>query len=179
MKKLIVVLAVLGILVAITAAWAANVKIVIEGESYNSIHPSMTRATSTVASGGAYIHIPLQRPHGNQEGEPLDQGRAVYKVRVPEAGRYRFWARTHWHDGCGNSFFLRINNNPPVVIGQDGTYKVWHWVRGPLVTLAAGEHTIVIQNREDGAKLDQWMLTNDLRYVPVRAERETPQFRVR
>ena len=89
---------------------------------------------------------------------------------------YRFWGRCHWYDGCGNSFFLKIGNKPKVVLGQDGTYQVWHWVKGPRMALNAGTHQIVIQNREDGAKMDQFLLTSDEKYIPVRAETETKQY---
>jgi hypothetical protein len=158
---------------------AAPVKIVVEAENYLSIVPSMTKATSSVASGGAYIHIPLQRPHGTKEGVPIDQGRTSYKIKVPAKGKYRFWGRAHWHDGCGNSFFLKVGNKPVVVFGQNGTYGRWHWVRGPLLDLDAGVVTIVIQNREDGSMLDQFMLISDQRYVPVRAEKQTPAYIVK
>jgi len=43
------------------------------------------------------------------------------------------------------------------------------------VSLTAGPHTIRIQNREDGAKLDQFMLTTT-KAIPVRAEKETKQY---
>ncbi|MGC9320004.1 MAG: hypothetical protein ACP5KN_18375, partial [Armatimonadota bacterium] len=56
------------------------------------------------------------------------------------------------------------------------TYQKWHWVKGPRLQLSAGVHTIRFQNKEDGAKLDQFMLTNNSRYVPVRAETRTPQY---
>jgi hypothetical protein len=166
---------------ALLAAWvsAAAVKIVVEAENYISIVPSMAKATSSVTSGGAYIHIPLKRPHGTEEGAPSDQGRATYKIKVPAKGKYRFWGRAHWYDGCGNSFFLKVGDKPPVVFGQNGTYGRWHWVRGPLLDLEAGEVTLVIQNREDGAMLDQFLLTPDQRYVPVRAEKETPAYIVK
>lgn len=157
-----------------TYAFAANVKIVVEAENCVSITPSMEKVSSTLASGGAFIQIPLQRPHGTQEGAPVDQGSAKYVVKIPVAGTYRFWGRAHWHDGCGNSFFLKIGDKPWVVFGQDGTYQRWHWVKGPTVELPAGNVEIIVRNREDGAKLDQFLLTTNLNYVPVRAEKPTP-----
>jgi hypothetical protein len=57
---------------------------------------------------------------------------------------------------------------------QDATYEVWHWV--PLraregILLAAGEHTLLFTNREDGIKFDQVFITpwdddEAMRYVP-------------
>jgi opacity protein-like surface antigen len=175
--KSLATLMVLLIVVALLAASSASAaKIVIEAEHYKTITASMAKATSQVASGGAYTHIPLRRPHATTEGGPADTGHAQYKINVPQAGSYVFWGRAHWYDGCGNSFFLKLDNKPATVFGNDGTYQRWHWVKGIRVSLTAGAHTITIQNREDGAKLDQFMLTTSSRYVPVRPEKETTQY---
>ena len=72
-----------------------------------------------------------------------------------------------------------VDETPSTVIGEDGTYGSWHWVKGARITLTAGQHVIRFQNREDGAKLDQFLLTNNSRYVPVRAETRTPQYIIR
>lgn len=173
MKRLQLGLLVGLVLGAITWALASNYKVVFEAEDYVSITPSMTKTASALASGGAYVQVPVKRPHGETEGAPSDEGKAVYKVNLPADGKYRFWALCHWHDGCGNSFFLKIDDKPAVVLGQDGTYQRWHWVKGPSLQLTAGAHTVVLQYREDGAKMDQALFTTDQRYVPVRAEKKT------
>jgi len=85
------------------------------------------------------------------------------------------WARTNWYDGCGNSFFIILDSNPSSYI-TDGTYGRWHWVKGAQYSLSAGQHTIRFQNREDGAKLDQFLLINSTRYVPTTAETRTAQY---
>lgn len=172
MKKLLPIIVVVLCLVAVVA-WAARGKVVVEAEKYVSIQASMAKAVSSLASGGAFIQIPLRRPHATSETGPADQGKATYKVNIGAAGSYRFWGRCHWQDGCGNSFFVKISDKPAVVLGQDGTYQRWHWVKGPTVQLPAGQCTVVIQNREDGAKIDQFLLTSNLSYVPVRAETAT------
>jgi hypothetical protein len=171
MKKFLIVTVVISLL--LTVAWAASNKIVVEAEKCASITPSMQKVNSSVASNGAFIQIPLRRPHATTETGPADSGNATYSVNIPAAGSYRFWGRTHWQDGCGNSFFLKIGSKPAVVLGQDGTYQRWHWVKGPTVQLPAGAVQIIIQNREDGAKIDQFLLTSNLNYVPVRAEHAT------
>lgn len=162
-KQLLLVLTVLAVLAATSAALAASGKIVVEAEKYTSIAPSMARGTDATASGGAYVGIPLARPHASVESAPKDQGRAVYRVNIPAAGTYRFWGRTRWTDGCGNSFFVKIGAKPPVVLGQDGTYLQWHWVLGPTLALPAGPVQVVIQNREDGCRIDQFLF---MKYVP-------------
>ncbi len=58
----------------------------------------------------------------------------------------------------------------------DATYQQWHWVRGHKFDLSNGYHRIRFQNREDGAKLDQFLLTTSSRYVPTRKHKETAQY---
>lgn len=169
MKKYL--LLAVALLSAAAMVWAAGNKVVVEAERAGSITPSMAKFADSTASGGYALMIPLARPHATTEGAPKDQGRAVYKVNIPSAGTWRFWGRTKWTDGCGNSFFLKIGSKPAVVLGQDGTYGSWHWVKGPSLSLPAGPVTVVVQNREDGSKIDQFLFTKDMRYVPVRAEK--------
>ncbi len=165
-----------GCVIVASLVWAGTTKIVVEGEDYYSIKPSMAKAASEVASGKAYVHIPLRRPHAATESEPSDDGNARFKVKIPSGGNYRLWARANWYDGCGNSFFVIVDDKPSTVIGQDGTYQRWHWVKGARYQLTEGTHVFRFQNREDGAKLDQFLLTTSTRYVPVRAEKRTPEY---
>lgn len=181
-----VVLAVAGVvvLVAATLVWAGTVKIVAEGEDYYSIKPSMAKATSEVASGNAYIHIPLRRPHAAEESEPSDDGNARFKIKIPSSGTYYLYARCNWYDGCGNSFYVKVDDGAAKTFGQDASYGKWLW--RPMVSrtkpnpfryqLSAGEHIIRFQNREDGAKLDQFLLTTNSRYTPVGKETRTAQY---
>ena len=180
MRRFIVpaVIVTLCVMLIATMARAATVKMVVEGEDYSSIKPSIAVTASQGADGGKAIYIPLRRPHATTETGPGDDGNARFKVKVPTAGVYQLWARTWWYDSCGNSFFIVVDSNPATYI-EDATYQTWHWVKGPKLTLSAGEHTIRFQNREDGARLDQFMLINSTRYVPTRAETRTPQYIVK
>lgn len=171
MKKLFVCVVMLVVFTVAGVMGASN-KVVVEAEKYKTITASMHKNTSTVCSGGAFLEIPLRRPHATSETAPSDTGNATYSVKIPAKGSYRFWARCHWHDGCGNSFWLNIGSNPAFRLGQDGTYQRWHWVKGPQVTLPAGNVTVRIQNCEDGAKIDQFLLTTST-VVPVRIEKPT------
>lgn len=176
--RLIAALVAIGAL-AVSLAWAARVKIVVEGEHYYSIQPSMKIGTSQQASRGKYVYIPLRRPRPETQTGPYDEGNAVYRIKIPRTGRYQLWARTHWHDDCGNSFFVVVDGTLKSWIGEDGTVQKWHWVKGKAYQLSAGIHTFKFQNREDGAKLDQFLLTTDRRYVPTRPETETSQYVIR
>lgn len=171
MKKLLLC-AVLLTTFVVAGVLAASNKVVVEAEKCKALTASMKKSTSTLASGGAYLEVPLRRPHATSETAPTDTGHATYTVKIPAKGSYRFYGRCHWHDGCGNSFYLKIGNNPAYRLGQDGTYQRWHWVKGPMVTLPAGPVQIVIQYSEDGAKIDQFLLTTSS-VVPTRIERAT------
>jgi len=115
--------AAVAVVAVATLVWAGITKIVVEGEDYYSIKPSMAKASSELASGGAYVHIPLRRPHAIEEAGPHDDGNARYRVKVPASGNYRLWARCNWYDGCGNSFFVIVDDKPATVIGQDASYE--------------------------------------------------------
>ena len=148
--------------------------IFIEAEDFTGeLEPPMTLAEYTEASGGKCIHI--EGGSGAPGGKhpvtgiqyPARYGAAVYKFTVQTAGKYRFWGRKFWEDGCGNSFTLIVNGLPPVIFGQDGTYDSWEWKAAPvLFDLPAGENVIEVLNREDGVRLDKFVLTTHLDFVP-------------
>lgn len=126
------------------------------------------RQVAAQASGGRFIEIP------EGAGDPPDVGgEAVYEFEITQPGRYRFWGRAWWPNSCGNSFTFILNDAQPFVFGRGGTYESWHWVRGMLVPLQPGRHTLRVLNREDGARLDQILITRNLRYVPVGIEEVT------
>jgi len=173
----------IGVLVGtlVAAAFAAQrYNIVIETEHYNAIKPStVVKTGDTTASNGKYTEYPLKRPHATMENSGVqgDGGCVYFKVKIPEQGNYAVWVRTWWYDACGNSFFLIVDDKPAQVVGGDGTFKTWKWRKAPQAyALTAGTHTLKVQNREDGARADQILITNDTRTIPTRAMAETPQY---
>lgn len=161
--KLMVVSAAIASL-GLMSTWASYaLTLVFEAEHYTWIKPSMTKAASKKASGGHYVRIPLLRPHGVEEAAPSDDGNVTFKINVPQTAKYWLWARVHWYDDCGNSFFVfadKFGAGDAAVL-TDSTPQKWRWVRvrNRGYTLTKGYHLIRFQNREDGAKLDQFLLT--------------------
>ena len=101
-------------------------------------------------------------------------GSAKYKLNLTEDGTYYLWARCWWDDSCGNSFNVKIGALPVFTLGNDGTYKSWHWVKAKVkLKLKKGTHELVISNREDGIKVDQFLITNDRKLIPVDIEEST------
>jgi hypothetical protein len=127
------------------------------------------------ASGGRYLEI----AQGKGNPPKREAGQAVFTVTVPADGDYTLWCRAFWSDECGNSFLINLDQAKPFIIGEDSTFKTWHWVKAPVrlkqLTLTKGVHALTVRNREDGVCLNQLLLTSDKQYVPVDVERVTPQ----
>lgn len=124
----------------------------------------------TTAVDGHYLTI---TPGFNKTNQATNNpsGQAKYTFTVTQTGGYKIWGCVRIESGAHNSFWVRVDdqpwlnwNNIPVGLG-------WHWddVHGvdnrqaaKTYQLAQGEHTLTIAYREEGAKLDKLLLTNNL-----------------
>lgn len=134
------------------------------------------RPRPQVNSGTGYIEIPDKANGNRHEGDGSDlPGVARYRVRVPEDGAYKLWARVLWPNGCGNSFYIRKQGRPKQLLGEDGTYDVWQWqlLQGQPLALTRGVNVIEVLNREDGVIMDELQITTATT-VPTGAVRPTP-----
>lgn len=141
------------------------------------------------SSGKKYLEIPQGTNETNEagtedetaersgkKGDKLKEkpGHAVFTFEVRKPGRYYLWCRVWWLDTCGNSFFMSMDKGTRFVFGDDRTCGCWHWVKIRVklahLKLAEGKHTLKVMHREDGVRLDQILLVNDRRYVPVGVE---------
>ena len=120
--RIMVFALILGIFGCATVGQAAP--LVFEAESYTWLNTSMHKVADEAVSEGTYMEIPLQRPHGMQEGKPFDDGSATFKIYISQPGSYWLWARAHWHDGWGNSFFVMVDDLSTVKarVITDATY---------------------------------------------------------
>lgn len=116
----------------------------------------------------------LDIPQGKGNPPKVTTGMAEYEFDIEKDGDYFLWCRVWWFDECGNSFTMNIDEARSFTFGQDGTYKSWHWVKAPSrlkqLSLSKGRHKLIVAVREDGAMLDQVILTTNKRYVPVGIE---------
>ncbi len=104
-------------------------------------------------------------------------GTVTTTVNVPTAGTYRVWSRMMAGSNQNNSYFLEINNDPCIVVGDSSSLSntVWSWVNyrdgntsSPIsVTLSAGNHTFKMIGRESNVRLDRIILTTDTSCVPT------------
>jgi hypothetical protein len=166
---------------AVRFAGAGNGPICFEAESASAIEAPMeliregakSDADSVKALKEASGHCYIEIAEGKGNPPKVTTGSATYAFEIAEAGDYVLWCRVWWGDECGNSFTMKIDSAAPFSFGQDATYKSWHWVKSAPVSqlsLSKGKHTLEIHNREDGARVDQVLLTKDRRYVPVDIE---------
>ncbi|UCF92201.1 MAG: hypothetical protein JSW39_28710 [Desulfobacterales bacterium] len=136
-----------------------------------SLHSPMEAAEDADTSAGGYIVV----PNGNGDVWDSSQvaGDAVYTFQVAAAGDYVIWGRVLAVSGGDDSFFIAVD---------DGGYALWDaqqadtWVwdlvndrngSDPVIYhLDAGEHTLVVKQREDGTKIDRILITSDRQYVP-------------
>jgi len=99
-------------------------------------------------------------------GDALEGNALSLPLHVETNGTYHLWLRAWWRDGCGNSVAATIGEADPALVGNDGTYRAWHWVRGPAFSLAAGDQVLRILPRECGARVDQILLAEDADFFP-------------
>ncbi|MBS3762344.1 MAG: hypothetical protein KGZ25_03460 [Planctomycetes bacterium] len=90
---------------------------------------------------------------------------AEYSFELDSNLEMNVWVRAKWNDGCGNSITLRVDDRD-FVVGNDGTYRSWHWVPGPTLTLGSGSHALRLIAREDGLGVDEILLTNERQKIP-------------
>ncbi len=158
----------------ILGAQARGARICIEAEDAESIEEPMCLVSNGIGRvSGAAISIP------EKAGNPPErcEGAASYTLEIPERGSYTLWCRVWWNGECSNSFTVRIDDKPPILFGENATYKSWHWVKYPIartsprIDLDAGKISFRIENREDGIMVDQIILSADRRFVPVDIEK--------
>ncbi len=120
------------------------------------------------ASKGRFLWVP---------GAPGERGnaleaRAFFLLRVPKAGRYSLWARVQTPTPEDDSFFIRLSQGKrelfPLTEWHTGVHPQWEWVLVELgkpgtqlqrvLELPAGVVMLEVVGREDGAKIDCFVL---------------------
>jgi hypothetical protein len=147
-----------------------NVKVWIEAEDGILDYP-MEVATDSSASSGGFIWV--QDGWGNLWNPNVERCYAEYSFEVPADGEYIIWGRIKGTKAGDDSFYVSVDNGDWAVWDTSFS-KSWVWdkvsnrkVADPVIYyLKAGEHILIIKEREDGTKIDQIVITNDMEYVP-------------
>ncbi len=123
------------------------------------------------ASSGKYIEVP--NGSGNTYSPSRDTGYAMYSFDVPTAADYVIWGRILAKGGGDNSFFVSIDDGTPATWHtQESETWIWDAVTDlngtePVIYhLAAGQHVLTLYQREDGTKIDKFLITKNIEYVP-------------
>lgn len=122
------------------------------------------------ASGGQYVGVPdteFSAASFNKLNMNLSD-RIEYCVVVPEEGDYRIRVQIMAPDNLGNSFFVQVDNGPESgilydIFPTDGTYAADYVsqrgeVEPVIYSLTPGNHIFSFIMREDGARLDSFVL---------------------
>ncbi len=93
------------------------------------------------------------------------------------AGTYRVWARIKAADTSNNSFYLRIDSQCAILVGDNNQISAasWTWVDYQSgittnkinTTLTAGDHVVTIIGNEPGVSVDKILMTKNLTCVPT------------
>lgn len=97
-------------------------------------------------------------------------GTATLTMNVPTAGTYHSWSRLLAPDTTNNSYYLQIDNDCPIVVGDSAiAANTWTWVdykdgasgTKNNVNLTAGTHTVKLIGREANVGLDRVLFLSD------------------
>jgi hypothetical protein len=162
-----------GLLDPASGAAAAAVGKPFEVERAPVIIPPFEVGEDPSASGGKFIWMP---------GQPSGQGgseiaRAIFPTRLPAAGTYYVWGRVLTPTSADDSFYVWIRNDKGDLLPRTewplGVHKAWEWVALELeprqergVSLPGGVVLVEIFCREDGAKIDELLITSDAKWRP-------------
>ncbi|WP_051366948.1 glycosyl hydrolase family 28 protein [Hamadaea tsunoensis] len=144
----------------------------LEAES-GTVTAPMQIGTDPAAWGSRYV---AAAAGSNSTAGAPTSGWATVPFSVTHAGTYKIMGRVIAPTTSDDSFWVRVDNGPWTDWNDIDPGAAWHWAdvtddanANALVTrsLTAGAHTLTIAYREDGAKLDRLLVTNDLALVPA------------
>lgn len=149
----------------------AHVTIMLEAED-GALSAPMVQGSDTSAGNGKYIWV------SNGTGDVTEalegSGEAVYSFNVPTTATYRVWGRVAANSPADNSFFVSMDYDAGIAwYTALGARSTWFWNQvtdqhdpNPVsFTLAAGMHTLIVSQREDGTKLDKIAITTQPEWI--------------
>jgi len=116
------------------------------------------RVTDTAASNSQYATI--QPGNNSTASAPTSTtGHISFPINVTTAGTYRLNARMLGPNANDDSFWVRMDSGS-WIMWNNWWNTAWIWAQLPnTFSLSAGNHTLTIAYREDGARLDKINLT--------------------
>lgn len=123
-----------------------------QAESSTLVAPMRTGAQRSIPTIG-YVWV----PNGAGAG-----GMARFPMPNAYHGPHAVWGRFNASTASDNSFSIDVNSGAPVVWELPVTVSAgWAWSRAPGTFTFGSSSVIDLKRREDGAKLDRLVVTND------------------
>ncbi|WP_185154117.1 alginate lyase family protein [Fulvivirga sp. M361] len=140
----------------------------IEAE-HGTIGSNWIIATDNSASEGEYIEIDPQ--FNTTQNTPVcttAECLASYNFDISTGGDYAFWFRIYSAGGNDDSFFWRIDNGTWVRENSRNGVGIWYSTNNTMVnSLNSGSHTLEISYRENGTRLDKFVIQLDSQPNPT------------
>jgi subtilisin family serine protease len=137
----------------------------------------LQKLADAAASGGMMVQVTAGN---NAKDAPATGGHGKITFTAPVAGNYKVWGRLTAPTDGDDSWWVRIDSGTwqrwnGIAIG--GTYHwddVHHDLAGSpppatIFPLTAGTHILEFAYREDGGRLDRFLITNDMAFTPMGA----------
>ena len=160
-------------------------KIVFEAE-LGKVKASFEIEDDAEASGGKAVGIKVDANKAKAREHEFCPGSVELKFRVEKEGNYSLWVRLYRparYGTCpGFSVYATLDKamdkKDAFIIRGAYMYENWHWImvkrKGRRkFRLVKGLHTLRLQNRVDGIKIDQFAFIAADEYVPVSIETPT------
>jgi hypothetical protein len=87
-------------------------------------------------------------------------GWATYSFTVAVATNYALWFEINCPTVNDDSWFIKMDNGTAAAWNNLSNGGVWGWVQFGTFTLSAGQHTLTVYEREDGAAMANIKLTS-------------------
>lgn len=129
--------------------------------------------TGPEASGSQYLEVARSY---NSMNPPPEEDRITYRFQVDHPGTYWLWGRVFAANDGNDSFWVRVDGQYWVKWNGLEDDRGWRWKRvydtddddRRIVScyLDASDHALEVAYRENGARLDCLVLTDDPTYYP-------------
>ncbi len=122
--------------------------------------------TDSGASNGAYLEVDPAYDWGGSAPEgTTGEYLTSYGLRISSAGNHRFWFRMLSNNAVDDSFFWRIDGGSWSL--ENNRYGGWFSTDTfQLDSLSAGDHLLEVSYRENGARLDKFVVQLDSLAAP-------------
>ena len=143
----------------------SSVTITREAESGALTSPMVIRSDSQ-ASGGQYVEVPQGTGNNTNDATNGGPGQVSLSINIPQAGTYALWARILAPNLDSDSFYVTGNGSFIREWGIVPLSTTWEWRKIIEIALPSGNFNLAFRQRDDGTKLDQVIVTNNLSFVP-------------